>query len=144
LRSNDIIGINLGPSRNCHSNSRFGVSKRLCESRSTSLKCVQLTGTRPGPDFPFEIVLCYIGHNCPRSWLVESEVQILPFIMTLTNICIPRLRAHLWSLDYTSIFVPTGKLISTWAQVDPNELIWSQTFLWDQVGDNLIPNIHDI
>jgi hypothetical protein len=39
---------------------------------------------------------------------------------------------------------PTGKLISTWAQVDPNELIWSQTFLWDQVGDNLIPNIHDI
>jgi hypothetical protein len=39
---------------------------------------------------------------------------------------------------------PTGKLISTWSQVDPNELIWSQTFLFDQVGDNLIPNIHDI
>jgi hypothetical protein len=31
-----------------------------------------------------------------------------------------------------------------WSQVDPNELIWSQTFLFDQVGHNLIPNIHDI
>jgi hypothetical protein len=36
---------------------------------------------------------------------------------------------------------PTGKLISTWAQVDPNDIICSQTFLCDQVGDNLIANI---
>jgi hypothetical protein len=45
---------------------------------------------------------------------------------------------------HSAIAIPTGKLISSWAQVDPNELIWSQTFLCDQVGDNLIPNIHDI
>jgi hypothetical protein len=36
---------------------------------------------------------------------------------------------------------PTGKLISTWAQVETNDIIWSQTFLCDQVGDNFIPNI---
>ena len=36
--------------------------------------------------------------------------------------------------------IPTGKLISTWAQVDPNDIIWSETFLCDQVVDNLKPN----
>jgi hypothetical protein len=59
-------------------------------------------------------------------------------------------RPHLFYGTYLCLFAvewpahevhPTGKLISTWAQVDPNDIIWSQTFLCDQVGDNLIPNI---
>jgi hypothetical protein len=71
-------------------------------------------------------------------------VKLEGFSFCFVVVCYRSKKGSLWFVFVHNAPYPTGNLISTWFQVDPNELIWSQTFLFDQVGDNLIPNIHDI
>jgi hypothetical protein len=79
--------------------------------------------------------------NCIMAAKALPQTQALPLLKALPlSKVLPLLKA-LPLPKVLCCHFPTGKLISTWAQVDPNDIIWSQTFLCDQVGDNLIPNI---